>query len=95
MSAAHADRIGEDFWGVPDMVVEVLSKSTTQTDRREKFLEYAEAGVAEYWLVHPQEHTIEVYVLRRRAYKLLGKWRAGETAHSEVLAGFEVAVEAF
>jgi Uma2 family endonuclease len=93
MSAAHADRIGEDFWGVPDMVVEVLSKSTMQVDREEKSLEYAKAGVAEYWLVDTEECTIEVHVLRQEAYELLGKWSVGQTAHSEILAGFEVAVE--
>jgi Uma2 family endonuclease len=93
MSAAHTDRIGEDFWGVPDMVVEVLSRSTMQVDREEKSLEYARAGVAEYWLVDPEEHVIEVYVLRQGAYKLLGKWGAGQIAHSEVLAGLEIAVE--
>jgi len=48
MSIKHADSIGEDFWGVPDMAVEVLFKSTMQTDRREKFFEYARAGIAEY-----------------------------------------------
>jgi Uma2 family endonuclease len=94
MSAAHTGRIGEDFWGVPDMVVEVLSKSTMQVDREEKFLEYAKAGIAEYWLVDTEERTIEVYVLRQGAYKLLGKWSAGQTAHSEALAGLEIPVEA-
>lgn len=94
MSDAHADRVGEDFWGVPDMAVEVLSKSTVKVDKEEKFLEYAKAGVAEYWLVDTEERTIEVYVLRQDAYKSLGKWGAGQTAHSEVLAGFEIAVEA-
>jgi Uma2 family endonuclease len=94
MSTAHADRIGEDFWGVPDMVVEVLSRSTMEVDRGEKSLEYAKAGIAEYWLVDTEERAIEVYVLRGEVYKLLGKWSAGQTAHSEVLAGFEISVEA-
>ena len=94
MSAAHTDRIGEDFWGVPDMVVEVLSPSTILTDRRDKFFEYAQAGISEYWMVDLEECTIEIYVLKQGAYKLLGKWGAGEVACSEVLAGFEVMVDA-
>ncbi|MFQ6040185.1 MAG: Uma2 family endonuclease [Candidatus Poribacteria bacterium] len=93
MSAAHADRISEDFWGVPDLVVEVLSKSTMKTDRGEKFLEYAQVGILEYWLVDLEESTIEVYVLKQGAYKLFGKWSIGRSAYSKVLAGFEVAVE--
>ena len=93
MSAEHADRIGEDFWGVPDIVVEVLSKSTMKTDRGEKFLEYAQVGIMEYWIVDLEECAIEVYLLKQGIYKLLGKWGMGQTARSEVLAGFEVAVE--
>jgi len=93
MSAEHTDRIGEDFWGVPDMVVEVLSKSTMKTDREEKFLEYAQAGVMEYWIVDLEECAIEVYVLKQKAYKLFGKWGVEQRACSEILAGFEVAVE--
>ena len=94
MRAGHADRIAEDFWGVPDLVVEVHSKGTIRTDRVKKLGEYAQAGVAEYWLVNLRKKTIEIYVLRQGKYNLLGRWGAGEIAHSEVLVGFEVAVEA-
>ncbi len=99
MHRDHADRIREDYWGVPDLVVEVISPRTPQSsgtesvDRGKKFREYAQAGVAEYWLVHPAERTIEVYVLRGEVYHLLGRWGVGETARSEVLAGLEVPVE--
>ena len=37
----------------PDLVVEVLSKSTSKRDRGIKFEDYAAHGVAEYWLVDP------------------------------------------
>lgn len=98
MRADHTDRIGEEFWGVPDLVVEVISprtehsSGTERTDRLEKFEEYARAGVTEYWLVAPKERTIEVYVLRQGGYHLLGRWGVGEVARSEALAGFEVPV---
>lgn len=99
MSASHADRIGEEFWGVPDLVVEVISprtehsSGTEHVDRGEKFEDYQKASVLEYWLVDPEDGTIEVYVLRRRVYHLLGKWGIGEVARSEILSGFEVPVE--
>jgi Uma2 family endonuclease len=86
----HGDRIGEQFYGPPDLVVEVLSPSTWRIDRREKMVEYARAGISEYWMVDPDACTIEVFVLREGAYSLLGKWGTGEVAHSEVLAGFEL-----
>jgi len=100
MHRDHADRIGERHWGVPDLVVEVVSPRTAEssgtekTDREDKFSEYARAGVSEYWLVHPTERTIEVYVLRDGVYHLLDRWGVGEVARSEVLAGLEVPVEA-
>ena len=98
MSTAHTDRIGEEFWEVPDLVVEVISprtersSGTERTDRLEKFEEYARAGVTEYWLVDPKEHTIEVYVLQQRGYHLLGRWGVRGIARSEVLGGFAVPV---
>jgi Uma2 family endonuclease len=89
----HADRVGERVMGVPDLVVEVTSPATLKTDRMEKFFEYARAGVAEYWLLDPQERTIEVYTLKQGAYLLGGKWAAGEAASSALLAGLEVRVD--
>ena len=47
----------------------------------------------EYWIVDPEAKTIEVFVLREERYRLLGKWGEGETARSELLEGFEVAVK--
>jgi Uma2 family endonuclease len=96
----HADRIGEDYWGIPDLVVEVISPRTPQSsgtesvDRGEKFIEYALAGVPEYWLVHPTVGTIEVYELQDRVYHLLNRWGTGEVAVSRVVEGFEVPVDA-
>jgi len=89
----HSDRIGEHVYGPPDLVVEVLSPSTRRTDRLEKTVEYARAGVREYWIVDPYGQAVEVFILREGAYELLGKWGKGEEARSEILAGFKVAVD--
>ena len=61
-------------------------------DRLEKMVEYARAGIREYWIVDPDAATAEVFGLREGAYELLGKWSRGEDARSQVLAGFEVSV---
>ena len=96
----HDDRIEEDYWGVPNLIVEVISPRTQKSsgtehiDRVEKFFEYAKAGVQEYWLVNPTAGTIEIYVLLDGAYHLLSRWSNGEVARSKVLDGFEVPVEA-
>lgn len=60
--------------GVPDLVVEAISPPTPQsgsaksTNRGRKLWEYGQAGVVEYWLVHPTERTIEVYGRRGEVY---------------------------
>ena len=47
--------------GAPDLVIEVLSPSTARLDLDHKRIAYAEAGVAELWIVHPREHSIDVW----------------------------------
>ncbi|MFQ6061882.1 MAG: Uma2 family endonuclease [Methanosarcinales archaeon] len=93
IAKAHADRIGEQACGVPDLVMEVISPGTWDTDRGEKFFEYAQAGVREYWLVDPNKQRIEVYVLQGRVYELLERFKQGDVACSEVLSSFKVRVE--
>jgi Uma2 family endonuclease len=74
--------------GAPDLIVEVLSPSNPDLDRRIKFQIYAQAGVAEYWLVDPEHRQIEVYVLRGQAYALAGTFGPEQQLRSEVLAAF-------
>jgi len=49
--------------GAPDLVVEVLSPSTAKKDEGIKRDAYEAAGIQEYWLVHPMDHTINRYAL--------------------------------
>ena len=49
--------------GPPDLVVEVLSPSTASRDRGIKLERYKLYGVAEYWVVDPDERTVEVWNL--------------------------------
>ncbi len=93
MSNEHLDRITEKMWGVPDLVVEVLSESNDKEDKEDKYLEYQRAGVSEYWIVDPFKQSIEVYTLENGAYELFGKWGIGEIAKSKLLEGFEVKVD--
>ena len=49
--------------GVPDMAVEIVSKSSAQRDRIIKLNLYRKAGVREYWIVDPEEKTVMVCLL--------------------------------
>jgi Uma2 family endonuclease len=46
--------------GPPDLVVEVLSPSTSQRDRGVKLERYRHFGVPEYWIADPDARTIEI-----------------------------------
>ncbi|WP_346687721.1 Uma2 family endonuclease [Megamonas hypermegale] len=48
--------------GAPDLVVEVLSKTTAQNDRAKKKDAYEKAGVKEYWIVDTWSKSVEVYL---------------------------------
>ena len=86
--------VHEDFIeGPPDLIVEILSPSNWIADRRDKYRIYALAGVREYWIVDPQQRTIEIFVLQGAAYAQVGKWEPGGAAASQVLAGFSVDVD--
>jgi Uma2 family endonuclease len=56
--------------GPPDLIVEVLSRSTAKKDkgRKKDLCEFH--GVKEYWLVDPRSDSIETYILRDGKYQL-------------------------
>lgn len=56
--------------GVPDLIVEILSKGTYQVDRGTKMRLYERYGVKEYWLADPIKKSIEVHVLEDNDYVL-------------------------
>ena len=47
--------------GAPELVVEILSPSTSKWDQNDKFRRYERAGVREYWVIDPLGKWINVY----------------------------------
>jgi Uma2 family endonuclease len=90
--AAHF-RKGHWKYPAPDFVVEVLSDGTEHRDRGIKFNDYAAHGVAEYWIIDPQDETIEQYFLDGEMYKLHLKLSEGPI-RSKVVEGFAIEVKA-
>ncbi|MBC8262495.1 MAG: Uma2 family endonuclease [Anaerolineales bacterium] len=73
--------------GAPDLAIEIVSPDSEERDWREKYWEYQEAGVKEYWVIDPYSKTMAMYQLGeeeryRRAELKEGIYR------SEVVSGF-------
>lgn len=56
--------------GPPDLVVEILSPATARTDRITKAQLYARYEGPHYWLVDPDERSLEAYELAEGSYRL-------------------------
>ena len=78
---------------VPDFIAEVLSDSTAQTDRGQKFRDYQAHGVQEYWIIDPDQQILEQYIRKGEAYELLQKSATGEV-RSLTVPGFSIPVRA-
>ncbi len=78
--------------GAPDLVVEILSPTTSSIDRGPKLRAYAKYGVAEYWIVDPAQRAVEVYGLTPEGYQLARDFSQSEVLSSPMLPGFELPV---
>ncbi|MCO1603140.1 Uma2 family endonuclease [Desulfosporosinus nitroreducens] len=52
------------YFGVPALIIEISSPSTTRQDRVIKFNKYEKVGVKEYWIVEPDGKYISVFTLQ-------------------------------
>ncbi len=63
----------------PEIVVEVLSPSTADKDRKVKFAIYRDNGVKYYVMVDPSRENVEVYRLESGEYVLVHEGKEFET----------------
>jgi Uma2 family endonuclease len=89
---AHDPRRQNAFWLGADVVVEIVSPDKPERDTEEKPIDYAEAGIPEYWIVNPLDETMTVLTLQGDHYVAHGVFRRGEEATSALLDGFAVSV---
>ncbi len=89
---AKIDRRG--VRGAPDWLLEVLSPSTAAHDQIAKRRTYERAGVREYWLVHPSDRTLTVYVLDNGQYGRPEIYELKDATPIGVLPGVAIAWDA-
>lgn len=73
--------------GAPDLIVEILSPSTQRRDRLIKLELYQRAGVREYWLVSPEEQTVQVLLFTNGLLLPRELYKKGDVAKVNVLEG--------
>ncbi len=79
--------------GAPDLVVEVISPSTAYIDLKYKKDLYENSGVKEYWIVDPQDHSIEIYYKELDDFIRIQKSSKEGKVISRVLDGLEINIK--
>jgi Uma2 family endonuclease len=71
--AARTHLIGKKAMeGPPDLAIEVISPSSSEVDREDKFTQYRDAGVANYWIIDPVNQTLDAWRLENGSYQNVG-----------------------
>ena len=70
----------DNIHGAPDLVVEILSPSTADRDKELKLRLYAQAGVREYWIVDPDERSVQVMELGSSGYTSIHGYTSGNAS---------------
>lgn len=87
---------GQLIFPIPDLAVEVLSKSSQKAidhDRVIKYADYEKHGVREYWIVDADDETVEQYILEAGKYRLVLKSSEG-MIRSHSIPGFVIPIRA-
>ena len=77
----------ENYWDGADLAIEIVSASLEDRERDllTKRIEYAQAGIQEYWIVDPEQETVTVLNLAGDVYTESGVFVRGEVVTSPQL----------
>ena len=83
--------IGEkNIQGAPDLVIEILSESSAYRDMVKKKKLYEQFGVKEYWIIDPEEKTVEIYSRQDDSFALTKRFTEKNTLESPLLPGLKI-----
>ncbi len=91
------ENIPADIRGYPhkiDLAIEIFSEGAEahKRDYEDKRVDYAKAGVTEYWIVDPQTQLVTVLTLQGTEYQIAQECQPGDIANSLLLTGLAIAV---
>jgi Uma2 family endonuclease len=74
--------------GAPDLIIEIISPKNSQRDTKDKFEIYQSSGVREYWIVHPNDETVNVFVLDASGkYQFMGLYAGDDKIPVNIFNG--------
>jgi len=79
--------------GAPDIMVEILSPGNNRKELQNKYEVYEEAGVLEYWIIHPQEKTFLKYTLTNGSFQPSRLLTIGDEVTTPILPGFILSLD--
>jgi Uma2 family endonuclease len=79
-----------DVYGVPDLLIEILSPTTEQYDRREKMTRYHRAGVQWLWFVKQDSLQVDEFMRSEDGYTLMLTCLESETFLPLLFPGLEI-----
>lgn len=79
--------------GPPMLVVEIISPSSSRKDRLQKLRIYQKAQVQHYWLINPEEKTLECFSLRDGVYSLVSSGMDEEVVKHPIFSGLSIALQ--
>ena len=91
-SARHGIIRRKAIFGVPDLLVELVSPASVQRDRYLKKELYARFGVKEYWIGDPANQSLEILTLKGGPYQLHCAAEQSGRVNSLLLSGLEFAL---
>ena len=82
----------KNIQGPPDLVVEILS-SDPEKDKIIKRKLYAKFGVKEYWIVDPEEKSIEVMELEEKGFRTVSIFKSQDVLASKTFSDLDLNIE--
>ncbi|MBS4209477.1 Uma2 family endonuclease [Bacillus sp. FJAT-50079] len=79
--------------GAPDLIIEILSPSTSNNDKIHKKAVYERFGVKEYWIVDPTHLYVDQFILTDQKYILAQTYGNKDSIRSDLLTCINVDLE--
>jgi Uma2 family endonuclease len=78
--------------GAPDLIIEIVSPGNSKTELKTKFELYQENLVKEYWVAHPSEKNIMLFVLKNKKFVLHKTYCEDDVLESVLFKGLTITI---